>query len=98
MVRDVVTTDNGSSALYEHGLYVSSAARDVTLTGLRSSGNTGVALELGGSGALSGSVLIDDRIALYCGTTAGAGWTVRTTRLTAPRRSVAERGCDLDLG
>jgi hypothetical protein len=25
-VRDVVTTDNGSSALYEHGLYVSAAA------------------------------------------------------------------------
>ena len=94
-VEDVVTTDNGSSALYEHGIYVSSAARDVRLVGVRSSGNAGVALKLGGSGTLEGSVLVDDRIALYCGVTAGAGWTVRTTSLTAPRRSVAEQGCAL---
>ncbi len=49
-VRDVVTTDNGSSALYEHGMYVWTAARAVTLAGVRSSGNAGVALKLGGSG------------------------------------------------
>ena len=97
-VRDVVTTDNGSSALYEHGLYVSAAARSVVLDGVRSSGNAGVAVKLGGSGTLQGSVLVDDRIALYCGTTDGAGWTVRTTSLTAPRRSVAEKGCALALG
>lgn len=97
-VRDVVTTDNGSSALYEHGMYVSSAARAVTVAGLRSSGNSGVALKVGGSGMLEGSVLTDDRIALYCGTTDGAGWTVRTTSLTAPRRSVAEKGCRLAVG
>jgi hypothetical protein len=94
-VRDVVTTENGSSALYEHGLYVSSAARAVTLAGVRSSGNAGVALKLGGSGTLEGSVLVDDRIALYCGTTDGAGWTVTTTSLTAPRRSATEKGCRL---
>ena len=97
-VRDVVTTDNGSSALYEHGLYVSAAARAVTLDGVRSSGNAGVAVKLGGSGTLQGSALVDDRIALYCGTTDGAGWTVRTTSLTAPRRSVAEKGCALAFG
>ena len=97
-VRDVVTTDNGSSALYEHGLYVSAAARSVVLDGVRSSGNAGVAVKLGGSGSLQGSVLVDDRIALYCGTTDGAGWTVGTTSLTAPRRSVAEKGCALALG
>lgn len=94
-VRDVVATDNGSSALYEHGVYVSSAARDVRLTGVRSSGNAGVAVKLGGSGTLEGSVLVDDRIALYCGTTDGAGWIVRTTSLTAPKRTVAEKGCVL---
>jgi hypothetical protein len=97
-VRDVVTTDNGSSALYEHGLYVSSAARSVTMAGVRSSGNAGVAVKLGGSGTLTSSVLVDDRIALYCGTTDGAGWTVTTTSLTAPRRSVAEKGCRWTVG
>ena len=96
-VRDVVATDNGSSALYEHGVYVSAAARAVSLVGLRSSGNAGVALKLGGSGTVEGSALVDDRIALYCGTTDGAGWTVRTTSLTAPRRAVAEPGCSLLL-
>ena len=40
-------------------------------------------------------MLLDDRIALYCGPTYGAGWTVRTTALSAPRRSVAEKGCRL---
>ncbi len=94
-VRDVVTTENGSSAMYEHGLYVSSAARSVTLAGVRSSGNAGVAVKLGGSGTLEGSALVDDRIALYCGTTDGAGWTVRSTSLAAPRPTVAERGCRL---
>jgi hypothetical protein len=97
-VRDVVTTGNGSSPLYEHGLYVSAAARAVTLDGVRSSGNAGVAVKLGGSGTLQGSVLVDDRIALYCGTTADAGWTVRTTSLSAPRRSQAEKGCTLAFG
>ena len=97
-VRDVVSTDNGSSALYEHGVYVSAAARAVSLVGVRSSGNTGVALKLGGSGTVEGSALVDDRIALYCWTTDGAGWTVRTTSLTAPRRSVAEKSCALTLG
>ena len=96
-VLDVAATGNGSSALYEHGVYVSSAARDVRLTGVRSSGNAGVALKLGGSGTLEGSALVDDRIALYCGATDGAGWTVRTTSLTAPRRAVAEPGCSLLL-
>jgi hypothetical protein len=96
-VRDVVATENGSSALYEHGVYVSAAARGVVLAGVRSSGNAGVALKLGGSGTLEGSALVDDRIALYCGPTDGAGWSVRTTSLTAPRRSVAEKGCVLSL-
>ncbi len=96
-VRDVEATENGSSATYEHGVYVSAAARGVTVSGLRSSGNAGVALKLGGSGTLEASALVDDRIALYCGTTDGAGWTVRTTSLTAPRRSVAEKGCALSL-
>lgn len=94
-VRDVVATGNGSSALYEHGVYVSSAARAVTVVGLRSSGNAGVALKVGGSGTLEQSVLVDDRIALYCGTTADTGWTVRTTSLTAPRPFAAERTCRL---
>ena len=96
-VRDVVTSGNGSSALYEHGLYVSSTARGVRLAGVRSSGNAGVAVKLGGRGTLEGSVLADDRIALYCGTTSEAGWAVRATSLTAPRPSVAEPGCTLSL-
>lgn len=97
-VRDVVTTDNGSSPMYEHGLYVSSAARSVSLTGVRSSGNAGVAVKLGGSGTLEASALVDDRIALYCGTTDGAGWRVRTTTLTAPRRLATEKGCTVSVG
>lgn len=44
---------------------------------------------------LEAFVLVDDRIALYCGTTDAAGWTVRTTSRTAPPRSVAEKGCSL---
>jgi hypothetical protein len=94
-VTDVVTRGNGSSPLYEHGVYVAAAARSVTLAGVTSSGNSGVAVKLGGSGTLVDSALTDDRIALYCGTTAGAGWTVRSTSLTAPRPQQAEAGCKL---
>jgi hypothetical protein len=96
-VRDVVAHDNGSSALYEHGIYVSAAARSVLLTGVTSYGNSGVAVKIGGSGTLESSTLTDDRIALYCGTTAGPGWTVRTTTLSAPRPWQAEKGCRLQL-
>lgn len=94
-VEDVRAHDNGSSALYEHGIYVSAAARSVVLRTVTSYGNSGVGLKVGGSGTLSDSRLTDDRIALYCGTTTSPGWRVRTTVLSAPRPSAAEAGCRL---
>ena len=95
VVSDVRAHGNGSSPLYEHGVYVSAAARSVVLRGITSYGNSGVAVKVGGSGTLEASTLTDDRIALYCGTTVGTGWRVRTTVLTAPKPSVAEAGCRL---
>ena len=93
--HDLRVTDNGSDPLYEHGIYVSSAARSVALQGVVSSGNAGVALKVGGSGTLEGSALQDDRLALYCGATVAPGWTVRTTTLTAPRPVATAAGCQL---
>jgi hypothetical protein len=92
-VRDVVTTGNGSDARYEHGIYVSAAARDVRLDRVRSAGNSGVAVKLGGNGILQRSVLDDDRLALYCGTTSGSGWLVRSTELIAPQGLQASNSC-----
>ena len=94
-VRDVVTRDNGSSDLYEHGIYVASGARDVALTRVTSSGNSGVAVKLGGTGTLTDSTLTDDRMALFCGPTARGGWTVRATTLTAPQAKAGPGDCRL---
>lgn len=92
-VRDVVVTGNGSSARFEHGIYVSSRARDVALTGVTARDNSGVAVKLGGSGRLEASTLQDDGTALYCGSTAGAGWTVRSTTAQGPTPTHHESGC-----
>jgi hypothetical protein len=92
-VSHVVTTDNGSSQMYEHGIYVADSARSVRLTRVTSARNAGVAVKLGGSGVLDTSTLTDDRIALYCGRTAEPGWTVRTTILTAPQPSAGNADC-----
>ena len=94
-VDDVRVTGNGSSALYEHGVYVSAHASSVLLERVRSWGNAGVAVKLGGSGTLQSSVLTDDRIALYCATTTGPGWTVRTTEQQPARTVAQEPGCRL---
>lgn len=93
IVRDVVVTGNGSSSTYEHGVYVSSRARGVHIVGLQSRGNSGAALKLGGSGRLERSTLVDERLGLYCGSTAGTGWSVRSTKVSAPSRTVREASC-----
>lgn len=95
VVRNVATTGNGSSPRYEHGIYVSSRARDVLLTGVTSRGNAGVAVKLGGSGVLERSALADESVALYCAATAADGWTVRGTALSAPTATRRELGCAL---
>lgn len=97
-VRDVVVTSNGSSARFEHGIYVSSRARDVVLTGITARDNSGVAVKLGGSGRLERSTLHDDGTALYCGPTAGAGWTVGSTTAQGPAPTHRESGCSWTLG
>lgn len=98
VVRDVVTAGNGSDRRYEHGVYVSSRARDVRLSGVTSRGNSGVAVKLGGSGVLERSTLEDEGTALYCAATAAPGWTVRGTRLAAPTHTRREPGCALRRG
>ena len=64
---------------------------------MRATGNSGVAVKLGGNGTLQRSLLDDDRLALYCGTTSGPGWQVRTTALSAPRGVQASPACALDV-
>jgi hypothetical protein len=93
--EDLRVTGNGSDELYEHGIYVSAAARSVTLRGVVASGNAGVAVKIAGSGTMEASSLHDDRIALYCGATVTPGWTVRTTTLSAPRPVATASGCQL---
>jgi hypothetical protein len=93
VVRDVEVVGNGSDARYEHGIYVSARARSVLLSGVTARGNSGVAVKLGGSGVLERSALTAGRTALYCGPTAGAGWTVRSTTLRAPRPVATDTRC-----
>jgi hypothetical protein len=93
VVRDVEVVGNGSDKRFEHGIYVSARARSVLLSRVTSRGNSGVAVKLGGTGVLERSTLTAERTALYCGTTAGAGWTVRTTTLHAPRPVATDARC-----
>ncbi len=95
LVHDVVVTGSGSSPRFEHGVYVSARARGVQLQKLRVSGSSGRAVKLQGSGVLRDSVLADDGAALYCGPTAGAGWSAAATRLTGSPRVQREAGCRL---
>jgi hypothetical protein len=93
VVQDVIVTGNGSSARFEHGIYVSPRARGVRLTAVTSRDNAGVAVKLGGSGRLERSVLHDDGTALYCGRTAGPGWQVRSTTSVGATPTHREAGC-----
>jgi hypothetical protein len=83
----------GGDKRFEHGIYLSARARSVLLSRVTSRGNSGVAVKLGGTGVLERSRLTAERTALYCGTTAGAGWTVRTTTLHAPRPVATDARC-----
>jgi hypothetical protein len=73
VVRNCTITDNGSSTLYEHGIYASSGAAGYRIDSNRFDGNSATSVKAAGEGSILENSFGASRLGAYVGDSSGSG-------------------------
>jgi len=73
VVRNCTITNNGSSNLYEHGIYASAVATGYLIDSNQFDGNSGASVKAAGEGAIINNIFGASRLGSYVGDSSGSG-------------------------